>query len=418
MNLQASTEEFSRYSMLTATLSGFLFGYQTAVIAGAIIFITPEFGLSVFSQGWVVSILLLGCIVGAACSGTLADRWGRRTALQLSAVIFIVGAVLLGHCPSYAMLLMGRLLSGLGVGIASVVTPLYIAEISPAERRGTYVTLYQLAVTIGILVCFVVGFLLADSGNWRLMFMLGGLPALLQSLLLFGAVESPAWLGNKNSRKQAPQTTTPEASTASLLANAHFRRLLLLGLILSIFQQISGINAVIYYAPKIFSLAGFSSASSAIGASLAVGVFNVLATLVSVYAMDRLGRRPLLLIGSGGMTLSLAMLAGTFMLDSPLTATLSVLSLMAYVGFFAIGLGPITWVLLAELYPLAIRGKAMTIALFANWGVNYLVSLSFLSLIDHGGTVGTFLTFALISLGAFCFVFWCIPETKGRALDG
>lgn len=426
------------FSVIVATLGGLLFGYHTAVISGALIFLSTAFHLSIADQGVVVSILLIGGIAGAVVAGTMADALGRKKTLLISAVIFILGSLVLGVCQSYSGLLVGRLVCGFAVGVTSLATPLYIAEISPPKLRGSFVSLYQLAVTLGILTSFLVDYLLSVSGNWRLMFMLGALPALIQLVCLFFLGETPPWLFKRGLETQGVAllqrfrrgknwmnqidvmksvARLNKVGTWKTVLSSKMRFVLVIGILLSISQQVTGINTVIYYAPKIFEFSGFTLASDAIAATLVIGIVNVLATLIAVWLLDRVGRRILLLVGVAGMAVSLIALSIAFFLQASWIETVSLLSLMGYVSFFAIGLGPVTWVLLSEIYPLKIRSQAMMIAVVANWSFNYLVSLTFLDLIEGLGPQGTFLLYAAISLVSFWFIFRFIPETRGKSLE-
>ena len=442
MLLERKTKErctpYLLFVIFVAALSGFLFGYYTGIISGALIFQTPAFQLSIIEQGMVVSFILLGAILGALIAGFLADRFGRKRTMMITAVIFVIGAIIICLSDSLEMLLLGRLISGLGVGVVSVVTPLYLAEISPPHYRGTFVSGYQLAITLGILGSFIVNYFFADSGNWRGMFGIGIFPALLQGVSLFFVPESPAFLFGQGFDALAIKTLSRlRKDTAwrhqievmkggasshkkggwKILFSSKLRFCVLIGVVLSIFQQITGINTVIYYSPKIFEMAGFTTASIAILATLGIGIINVFATLFSVWLLDRVGRRILLLIGSLGMACSLGSLSIAFFSQSALIDQIALFSLMGYVVFFAIGLGPVTWVILSEIYPLKIRGKAMTLATFANWGCNYFVALTFLDLIHWIGAHGVFLLYALASLASFWFIFRFIPETKGKSLE-
>lgn len=421
-----------------ANLSGFLFGYHTAVISGALIFLAPALGLSVAEQGIVVSTILLGAILGALIGGSLSDRFGRKKTLILTAFLFTLGSLVISIADDYAYLLSGRGISGVGLGIASVVCPLYLAETSSSKYRGGIVSSYQLAITIGILVAFGVNYALASTGKWRLMFALGGIPALMQIGALFFIPETPTWLVRKGRNEQAKvafaRVRKGEKWGAYLTElekspGAHrlgkwkdlFRGkggwLVCLGLMLSVFQQITGVNTVIYYAPQIFQSAGFASAQGAIFATLGIGIINVIATLFSVWLIDRIGRRKLLLIGVGAMALSLAVLSVAFWINLPRIDLIAVTSLMAYISFFAIGLGPVTWVLLSEIFPLKIRAKAMTVAIFANWFSNYIVSLTFLNLTQWIHPSGCFALYGILCVFSFLFIYRLIPETKGKSLE-
>ncbi len=429
---------FLFFVIAAAAFGGFLYGYHTAVISGALGFLASHFHLSIVDQGVVVSILLVGALVGAMVAGSLADRFGRKRAIALTCVFFILGAAIIAFSDSYVMVLTGRFVSGLGVGIISVAGPVYLAEVSPPHYRGAFVACYQLAIALGILVSFLVNYFFASAGDWRWMFAFGMFPALLQIFALFFLPETPAWLFKngleehgikalERLRKDKHWMHQIEAmkSAAShhkkgnwkALFSPSVRYVLIIGFVLSVLQQITGINTVIYYAPKIFETAGISSATGAILATLGIGIINVLVTLLATWILDKAGRRILLIIGIGGMAVSLATLSTGYYLQPESLSSIAFFSLIAYVAFFAIGLGPVTWVVLSEIYPLKVRGKAMTLAAFGNWLFNYLVSLTFLDLIGKFGPQGTFLMYALISAAAVWFVYRFIPETKGKSLE-
>ncbi|MCA9947460.1 MAG: MFS transporter, partial [Anaerolineales bacterium] len=303
-------------------------------------------------------------------------------------------------------LLIGRLIAGVGVGLASVTVPLYLAELSPPKSRGALVTLNQLAITVGILLAYLVGLFESGDQSWRIMFGLSIIPAVIQLLGMFLLPETPNYLTVTKEPKSRNKAFFKKTMTGALIV----------GLGLAILQQITGINTVIYYANQIFELAGFGTNISAIWASVGVGIVNVVATLFSVWLLDRVGRRPLLLVGVAGMTLSLLALATTFWLNIPSESYLSVISLMLYVAAFAIGLGPVAWLIISEIYPHQIRGRAMSLAIFANWVSNYIVSLTFLTLIEKITSAGAFFLYAAICGFAFYFVFRFVPETKGKTL--
>ncbi|MBS0604259.1 MAG: sugar porter family MFS transporter [Verrucomicrobia bacterium] len=442
MPLESRTQErctaYLLFVVAVAAFGGFLYGFHTGIISGALIFLTPAYQLSIVDQGMVVSIILLGGLFGALVSGTLADLFGRKRTIALTSTLFIAGAAIIALSNSYETLLLGRFISGLGVGIISLSGPLYLAEISPPHYRGSFVSLFQLAITLGILASFAVNYIFAGSSDWRWMFAMGIFPAVLQMIALFFLPETPAWLFKKGLEKFALSTLgrlrkdkhwLKQVDAMKLAAKPHksgawktlislkLRFILIVGLILSAFQQITGINTVIFYAPKIFEEAGFASATGAIVASLGIGVINVLATLFSVWLLDKVGRRVLLLVGIAGMVVSLGFLAFAFFTESQFIDKIAVGSLMAYVSFFAIGLGPVTWVILSEIYPLKVRGAAMTVAIFTNWACNYLVALTFLDFIKVLGPHGTFFLYSLISIVAFWFIYRFIPETKGKSLE-
>lgn len=438
----AHKQRLSRYMIFIVTiacLGGLLFGYHTAIISGALIFLSPIFNLSIAEQGVLVSSILLGALVGAFMGGYLADRLGRKWTIMLTAVLFILGSWITAESHSYFILLFGRVVSGIAVGVISVTAPLYLAEIAPPNHRGGIVSAYQLAITFGILGAYFINYVYAKKADWQEMFIIGSLPAAIQLLALFFIPESPGWLfkngkshlaiivlerlrldrdwkGHIDEMKHSASSRNKRGAWR-LLFSSKLRTILFVGLFISAFQQITGINTIIYYAPRIFQGAGYTSAISATFATLSIGIINVLATLVSVWLLDRIGRRRLLLIGIAGMVMSLFSLVITSFLRSSLIDEMAVISLMCYVAFFAIGLGPITWVLLSEIYPLKVRGKAMALATFVNWFCNYFVSLTFPNLLISIGIGGAFLLYGLISVIAFWFVFRYVPETKGKSLE-
>jgi SP family galactose:H+ symporter-like MFS transporter len=429
-NKNQSRECCSPYLLFVVIVGG--------IISGALIFLTPSFHLKIVDQGMVVSIILIGGLVGALFAGSLADKIGRKRTIALTSSLFIFGAAIISLSNSYEVLLLGRFISGIGVGIISLCAPLYLAEVSPPHFRGSFVSLYQLFLAFGILFSFAINYFFAANAQWRWMFAIGIFPALLQMVALFFLPETPAWLFSCGKEKLAMDTLQllrkdkgwmkqiDEMKSAAKpgkmgkwkdLFSTKMRFILLVGFTLSALQQVTGINTVIFYAPKIFGTAGFESTTGAIVATIGIGLINVLATGLSTWLLDRVGRRILLLIGVAGMAVSLGLLSVAFFTASSLIGNLSVISLMAYVAFFAIGIGPITWVILSEIYPMKIRGKAMTVAIFINWAFNYLVSLTFLNLIGTLGAQGAFLLYALISAFAFWFIYRFIPETQGKSLE-
>lgn len=425
----------------TAALGGLLFGYDTGVISGALLFLRLAFHLSALMQGVVTSIALGGAAAGAAVAGTVADRYGRRPILLVTAVIFVAGALVSAFAFSLPMLLAGRLLVGVGIGGASMLTPLYLAEISPAAQRGGLVSLNQLALTGGILLSYLVGYAFAASGSWRWMLGLGGVPGVV---LFFGMVllpETPRWLAGHGHmdrthaalrRLRGPHAAIEaelaglradlkaeaQARPESRLSHAAARRPMIVAVGLAVFQQVTGINTVIYFAPQIFQASGSSSAGAAILATAGIGVVNLLMTMVAIWLVDRVGRRVLLLTGLAGMGASLCVLALGFLLGhGPLLGWITAAALAAYVGSFAIGLGPVFWLLISEIFPLAIRGRGMSFATIANWAANLVVALTFLDLVNWLGRPGVFFTYAALSFGALLFAYRLVPETKGLSLE-
>jgi SP family galactose:H+ symporter-like MFS transporter len=422
-----------------SALGGLLFGYDTGVISGAILFIRQDFSLSDTAVEVVVSSVLLGALIGAAFGGVLADRWGRRKVLIFAAIIFILGAVGTSLAPTLSLLLIGRIIVGIAIGVASFTAPLYISELAPVDKRGGLVSFNQLAITVGIVVSYLVDYALSPIQGWRWMLGLAGIPAGLLAIGLLFLPESPRWLVShafvekahkvlerirnkgdiENELQEIQHSLGQQRGEWSELLKPFVRPALIVGIGLAVFQQVSGINTVIYYAPTIFQMAGLKAASVAILATVGVGMINVIMTLVAIWLLDRRGRRPLLLMGLAGMILSLGSMGLAFRLptSSGIVSWIAMGSLMVYVGSFAIGLGPVFWLLIAEIYPLKIRGLAMSTASMANWGANLLVALTFLTLIRFLGRSETFWFYGIVGIGGWLFAFFLIPETKGRTLE-
>ncbi len=424
-----------------AGLGGLLFGYDTGVISGAQLFFTSDFSLSTFALEVMVAAGLAGAAAGALLGGRLADLFGRRTLLIFTALIFAAGAVLCAAAPSAAILFAGRIIVGLGIGLSSGTVPVYISEVAPADARGWTVSLFQLAITVGILLAYLVDYAFADMRGWRWMFGLSVIPAAIFGLGMFFLPETPRWLVRRGRAEKArailsrirdtsdvgAEIQEIQSSLAQAVEHGNWRDLLspalrpalIVGIGLAILQQVTGINTVIYYAPKIIQSAGISSASGAILTTAGIGTVNVLMTLVSMWLIDRIGRRPLLLTGIAGMTVSLSVLGWAFRSASPsgLLSWVAVISIMVYVASFAISLGPIFWLLIAEIYPLKVRSSAEGLAATFNWGSNLLVSLTFLTLLQQIGATRTFWLYGLFAIGAWLFSYYLVPETKGHTLE-
>lgn len=433
---------FVTFVAALAAVGGFLFGYDTGVISGVIVLVKHEWRLSHESQEIVVSAVLIGAIVGAFLAGRLADRFGRRKLIIVAAVVFFLGSLGTGLAPSTDWLIVGRIVIGVAIGVASCVVPLYIAEIAPPERRGALVSLNQLAITIGIVASYGVDQIFAgfDEG-WRYMFLCGVIPAFVLGVGMLFVPESPRWLVRhghlKKARAVLVRAVGAERADDELIAleessgvesGGGFRRLLerwlrpalIIGVGIMFFQQFTGINTVIYYAPTIFEMAGFKGAPAAMTATIMVGVTNVVFTVVSLALIDRLGRKPLLYVGLSGMVLSLFVLGLAFAEEAALGAAakwVSVGSLVVYVAAFAVSLGPIAWLLMSEIYPLNVRGSAVSVASLSNWAFNFLVAMTFLSLIDALGQSGAFWLYAGLGALALVFVRFYVPETKDVPLE-
>jgi sugar porter (SP) family MFS transporter len=434
---------FVYVAALFAALGGLLFGYDTGVISGALIFIKREFGLTTAAEEIVVSGVLLGATIGAIVGGKAADHFGRRRVLLVTAAIFGIGALASAVAPSPTVLIVSRVVLGLAIGLASTNVPVYLSEVAPPHARGWVVSLFQLAVTVGIVVAYLTDYAFAGVEGWRWMLGLAVVPALVFGTGMFFLPETPRWLirgGHHEvahrvlvrirNRELADVTAEVEEIKASLaqqtegghwidLLRRQVRPALFVGLGLAIFQQITGINTVIYYAPKILQAAGFNSASGAILATVGVGVVNVGMTILAMFLVDRVGRRPLLLVGIAGMIITLGVLGLSFRISDPSgqLAWIAVICLMGYVASFAISLGPIFWLLIAEIYPLKIRGLAEGTAVTFNWASNLIVSLTFLTLIEKLGASSTFLLYAFASVASWLFAYYFVPETRARTLE-
>lgn len=436
-----------------AALGGFLFGFDTAVISGAIGYLKAQFALTAGMEGWLVSSALIGCVVGVSAAGFTSDRFGRKPALMLSAALFFLSAVFSTIPRSFGLLVAARLLGGIGVGIASMLSPLYIAELSPARIRGRLVSLYQFAITLGILIAYFsnalwqslstgtsrwnIGFLdwIIHEEVWRVMFGSETVPAALFLGLLLLVPRSPRWLVSRNRDRDAvailSRVSGPEAARVELEAirnvvahgstrlravlEPRLRPLLVIGMVLAAASQFSGINVIIYYGPRIFAEAGFTI-SDALGAQVTIGITIVLFTLVAIWKVDRLGRKPLLLVGMSGTILSLALLGLLFQTGHP-SGSLVVALILLFCACFSFSYGPVVWVILAEIYPVRIRGRAMSIATMTLWLSNAIVGQTFPWFLETLGPSGTFWLYALITLPVVWFVAKVVPETKGKTLE-
>ena len=424
-----------------ASLGGLLFGFDTGVISGALLFIKNDFVLTSTMQGVVTSMVLVGAVVGASFGGALTDRYGRKPIIIAMAGMFIVGSIVSAAATAVAMLLVGRFILGIAIGVASMLTPLYLSEVAPAEKRGAIVSLNQFCITLGILMSYLVDYAFADvTGTWRWMLGIGVVPGLMLGIGMAFLPESPRWLAAQGRTDDAGRVLRQmrgrddvsdeldglardvseersDASLKALFAAPKARLPLIVGIGLAVFQQVTGINTVIYYAPSIFKDAGFASNSSAILATVGIGIVNVLMTVVALMLLDQSGRRKLLLTGLAVMIICLCAITGAFAAGTSSVGGITAVALAAYVGGFAIGLGPIFWLIIAEIFPLAYRGRGMSVASMANWGSNLVVALLFLDLIRLLTPAGTFGLFAILTVAAFAFAWKFVPETNGRSLE-
>lgn len=426
-------------------LGGILWGYDTGVISGAMLFIKKDIPLTPLLEGMVVSGLLVGAMLGAGVSGKLSDSWGRRRLILAASGVFVLGTLgaSLAHDPW--TLIAFRFVLGIGVGIASVVVPLYLTELAPPHIRGGLTSLMQLLVTVGIFLAYVVDYALHDSGAWRWMTGLGVVPAAVLALGIIAQPESPRWLVGRGRTEEAGgvllrlrgeraraeaeledirETVRAERATTEPLTLAHLltprlRRAFVTGMLLVFFQNFVGINTIIYYAPTLLTDIGFGD-GGAIMATMGVGALNMLMTLPAMRLIDRTGRRPLLLWGALGMCAAMLLLAVTNLAGLGYGTALTVLTLAGlalYIASFAISWGPVQWVMLPELFPLRIRAAAVSLCVIFNWLFNMTVALVFPSLLKAVGPGVNFLLFAGTTLLAFVFVRRLLPETKGRSLE-
>jgi sugar porter (SP) family MFS transporter len=424
-----------------AGLGGVLYGYDMGIIAAALIFVRTSFTLSTRMEEVVVSVVLIGAMLGAILGGTVADRFGRRATLIAGGVIFIIGSLLAPLSPDVWSLIAARMLLGLAIGFTSVTAPVYVSELAPPQSRGLLIGLYQFALTLGIALADLVGYWLAGAHAWRLMFGLGALPAALFLVLVVTVPESPRWLVARGRMLEAEnilRTYTDEAGMLLLLNDIRnsllikmerrwsalwspaVRKALFIAVGFTVLQQVTGINTVIYYGPQIFALAGISSDKSAILATFLVATVNVLATVIALALVDRLGRKPLLYCGVGGMTFSLFLLSFSFHYRTILGPSLGIIAtacLMIYITCFAFSMGPIGWILVTEVFPLRLRGRGVAAATLGSGTSNFLVSLTFLSLIKAAGNSLTFSIYGGFCILTLFFVRFVIPETKGRELE-
>jgi MFS transporter, SP family, galactose:H+ symporter len=423
------------------TIGSFLFGFDTGIISGALLFIKRDLQLDSFEQSSVVSVLLLGAVVGALFSGRVSDRIGRRATLGLLGVVFTIGIAITAISTAYWVMLVGRIVMGAGVGGVSATVPTYLAEISPAHIRGRMLTLNQLLIVTGLLASYLVNLAFAGSGNWRAMFWIGAVPGVLLVLASLRLPESPAWLyahGRVDEAKAMLASVTEPGGPDKVIARyeredaerkraeaddgerhdgvgglltPYVRPALIVALTLAALQQLAGINTILYYAPTIMQETGLN-ASNSIFYSVFIGAINLLMTIVSIRLVDRLGRRILLLVSLAGMAATVAFLGLSFVAD--LSSAIILACMMLYIVSFAIGMGPVFWVILGEVFPPRKRAEGAAAGSTTNWLSNFVVSLLFLPLVGWIGQGETFFIFAVVSLVGVGFVARWVPETRQR----
>ena len=433
---------------LIVALGGFLFGFDTAVISGTISQVKEQFSLDAVTSGWYVSCALAGSIAGVITAGLLSDKYGRRKMLIVAALLFSISALGCIIAPDFNWLVASRFIGGIGVGFASILSPMYISEVAPANLRGRLVSLYQLAITVGILVAYfsnayLLNFRVSDSfssisffqDSWRLMLGAEFVPAVIFCALLFFVPRSPRWLIQKNLHVEArsvlqnisPKSNADEEisiieksigevkSSWSDLFSANVKVALLAGVTLSLFVQFSGINAIIYYGPEIFERAGFEL-SDALGGQVSIGIVNVLFTLLAIYKIDFWGRKKLLVVGSVGVIGSLLVIAALFAFEVN-QGWLLITFLLIFIASFAFALGPVNWVVLSEIFPNRVRAKAMAVASMSIWLGTLMVGQLFPLMLEKLGSGGTFLAFAVICTPLLFITLKLLPETKGKSLE-
>ncbi|GAA4913050.1 sugar porter family MFS transporter [Membranihabitans marinus] len=440
-----STKNSSLLIYLFGALGGLNWGYDTGVISAALVYLRRDFALDSWSEGGIVTALAVGAVLGAGVGGRLSDRYGRRVVLMITAVLFTIAPVGMALAPTTEVLFSFRLVVGLGTGLAAVVLPVYLSEMSPARIRGRVTAFYVLAIVIGQFLGFLIGVAFAPVESWRWMLGLSVIPSLLFALGLLAVRETPRWLVRQGREEEAHQLLlrdrTPEEASYEL-AEIHAVRMqeendgvgglralrqpwvlsiLLVGFGLGVYQQIMGINAVLYYAPTTLQNVGFSD-EGAIGSNLIIGALNILAVWVAITYTDRWGRRPMLLVGAAGTAVSLAVLAAVNLTMpapdgfGPL-GIITLVCLGVFIFLFQVSWGALVWVVLGEIFPLGVRAAAMGVVTTAHWVANGLVSLLFPTVLAAFGVGWVFAGFALICATAFLFTLWKVPETKERSLE-
>ena len=426
--MQDSNRRFIYFICLVSAMGGLLFGYDWVVIGGAKPFYELYFGIgdSPLMQGVAMTTALVGCLAGAMVAGAAADRYGRKPLLTVAAVLFTVSAIATGMFNDFTLFNVARFVGGIGIGVASALSPVYIAEVSPKEIRGRMVSMNQMAIVIGILAAQIVNMLLAkDTGvaesqawnrewGWRWMFWAETLPAALFLVMSFMIPESPVFVQLKKARGSDRMKERSEQAGLKELLQPKYSRMLLLGLIVAVFQQWCGTNVIFNYAQEIFTGAGFDVDGMFINIVI-TGIANVIFTLVALYVIERWGRRTLILIGAGGLGLIYLTLGTCYYMQ--VTGVMMVALVVAAISVYAMTLGPVTWTLLAEIFPNRIRGVAMGVCTFALWVGCCTLTFSFPSMNASLGSSGTFWAYSLICVSAFVYLWRNCPETKGKSLE-
>jgi sugar porter (SP) family MFS transporter len=434
-DLQQAASRYVYLPAAVAAIGGLLFGFDTAVINGAIVFLKSQFGLSDSETEIAASSLLLGCIVGASLAGFTSDRFGRKRVLLAAAALFTLSSLGSALPRDLTQFVIARVIGGLAIGIASTLSPLYIAEISPAKSRGLMVSLNQLAIVVGILLSYSVNYLLTGAGptNWRWMFASAAVPSICFLIALLFISESPRWLVQQDRESEAKHFLSKmvgsEAASREInairdaiaaesgnLFDPSFRRPIVVAIFIALFSQFTGINTIIYYGALVFlEHVPHQTSATALWANVMIGAINFIATILGMSLIDRAGRKPLLMSAFAGMALSLVAISAAIHFQA--SGLVVLIFVLTYVTCFAVGVGTGTWVIMTEICPARIRGRAMSVATIALWCGTLLVTLTFLSLVSALSAPGTFLLYAMVAIAAFLFVWRLVPETKGRTLE-
>jgi MFS transporter, SP family, galactose:H+ symporter len=431
-----------------AAIGGFLFGFDTGVISGTLIFLQDVKGwaLTDHQLGGVTTAVLLGAVLGCLISGKVTDMLGRKKIIIITSVLFMSGAILSGSAPDVQFLIISRLFLGIGIGIASFSVPLYISEISPARNRGALVTINQLMITIGILVSYITDYWIAndaDPFSWRLMFHIGFIPGLTLFIGMFFLPETPRWLISKgryeegakvlrkiedpdlidsslNKLKQEIATDDGNKSSAKQVFTPFLKYPLIIAVGIMILAEFTGIDTIVYYTPKIFKIAGYISNEQSILPAIIVGVSNVFFTIVSIFLLDKIGRRLIYFIGLYGLVITLFSLGLCFHFQNELGDLFSILTIttmILFIGSFAVSFGPLSWLIISEIFPLKFRGLGMSIGAFTLWSATTIVNYSFLKIVEVLTLAGTFWAFAIMGIISGIWGYFFIPETKGKSLE-
>ena len=418
------SKAFLIFICAVSAMGGLLFGYDWVVIGGAKPFYEDFFGIadSPVMQGVAMTTALIGCLVGAMVAGAAADRYGRKPLLTISAVLFTVSAVATGVFNDFTLFNIARFVGGVGIGVASALSPMYIAEVSPSEIRGRMVSVNQMTIVLGILSAQIVNMLIgqgvtAEWGReqgWRWMFWAEAVPAVLFLVMSFFIPESPVFLKLKSEGKQVGLAEESSQTSSVSILHPSFRKVLVLGLVIAVFQQWCGTNVIFNYAQEIFSAAGYDVDGMFMDIVI-TGIANVLFTFVALYTVEKWGRRTLMLIGAGGLGIIYLILGTCYYMQ--ITGVMMVVLVVAAISCYAMTLGPITWVLLSEIFPNKVRGVAMAICTFALWTGCCTLTFSFPIMNASLGSYGSFWIYSAICLVAFGFLYVNCPETKGKSLE-